>query len=188
MVAGRDIPRTSWSRWYLSMNFRWKLFSVNLSLHIWHSCFQQLWHLRQELFMLLHSAFLNIVTFSPLRIVWRYIVMQLSHHFQNIVNISLSPTFWEYHTILIMRYALWIAFKVLLTLRPLDSLHLQGHAFSMNWYIFLPLLCIWCIQRVALCVCISRVLHYLLTNFASIMIHEISLILCDYRIKSQNIV
>ena len=30
---------------------------------------------------------------SPLHIVWRYIVMQLSYHFQNIVKISLSHFF-----------------------------------------------------------------------------------------------
>ena len=68
------------------------------------------------------------VTTSPLHIVWRHIVMQ-AYHFQNTVKISLSPKFWKYHTILIMRYtwgihALWIAFNVLLKLRSLDSLHL----------------------------------------------------------------
>ena len=31
---------------------------------------------------------------NPLHIVWRYIVMQLSYHFQNIVKISLSHFFW----------------------------------------------------------------------------------------------
>ena len=34
------------------------------------------------------------VTSNPLHIVWRYIVMQLSYLFQNIVKISLSHFFW----------------------------------------------------------------------------------------------
>ena len=46
-------------------------------------------------------------TSSPHNIVWRYIVMQLSYHFQNIVKISISLKFWKYHTILEKGYALW---------------------------------------------------------------------------------
>ena len=42
-------------------------------------------------------------------------------YFQNIVKISLSPKFWKYYTISIMRYALRIAFNELLKLRSLDS-------------------------------------------------------------------
>ena len=55
---------------------------------------------------------------------------------------------------------------------------------------FMPLLCIWCIQCVPLCVLLMRITHFVLylTNSAPIMGHEISLISCDYRIKSQNIV
>ena len=37
---------------------------------------------------------INKVATNPLHIVWRYIVMQLSYHFQNIVKISLSHFFW----------------------------------------------------------------------------------------------
>ena len=44
---------------------------------------------------------------SPQNIVWQYIVMQLSYHFQNIVKISISLKFWKYHTILVKGYALW---------------------------------------------------------------------------------
>ena len=36
--------------------------------------------------------------------------------------------------------------------------------------------------------CISRISHYLLTNFAPIKSHKIALISCDNRIKSQNTV
>ena len=64
------------------------------------------------------------IAISPQNIVWRYIVMQLSCHFQNIVKISISYFFGKFYTILIMRYALWIAFNLPLKLRSLDSLHL----------------------------------------------------------------
>ena len=67
---------------------------------------------------------LDILTISPQNIVWWYIVMQLSCNFQNIVKISISHFFWKYHTIFIMRDALWIAFNLPLKLRSLDSLHL----------------------------------------------------------------
>ena len=102
-----------------------------------------------------------------------------------IFKISLSPKFWKYHTILIMRYtwgihALWIAFNVLLKYRSLSALgkRYQWHELAYS----LPLLCIWCIRRVhyVFYSCISRVSHYLLTNFALIMSHEISQISCDY--------
>ena len=60
-----------------------------------------------ECLFLLDPGVQGVRSISPHNIVWRYIVMQLSYHFQNIVKISISLKFWKYHTILEKGYALW---------------------------------------------------------------------------------
>ena len=51
-----------------------------------------------------------------------------------IFKISLSPKFWKYHTMFILRHALWSAFNAPLKLRSHDSFHLVGHTSSMYWH------------------------------------------------------
>ena len=142
----------------------------------------------------------NIKT-SPHNIVWRYIVMQLSYHFQNIVEISISLKFWKYHTILVKGYALWNShFRS--TLKAIHSVSCLQCAskIKITWlFAFVKTylqheLAYFCHFKafdafnVYHYVYYSRVSHYFLTNFAPILRHEISLISCDYRINSQNIV
>ena len=59
------------------------------------------------------------VTTNPQDIVWRYIVLSLSCDFQNIVEISLSHFFWEYHTI--FNYEILVYFSLSMDLWKLNN-------------------------------------------------------------------
>ena len=90
---------------------------------------------------------------SPKNIVWRYIIMQLSYNFQNIVIDKTS------HTILILM-CFW-------KLRALEICK----DIPVAWIgMFLPLLCIWCIQCVPLIImCITYAYHAFRTIFWQIL-------------------
>ena len=111
-------------------------------------------------------------------------------NYRFIFKISSSPKVWKYHTILITSYVLQIcrkcASKIKFTWLFAFVRTYQKHelAYFCYFYAFDAIK----VYHYVYYSCISRVSYNFLKKFALIIIHEISLILCDYGSKSQNIV
>ena len=104
---------------------------------------------------------LTVVVISPQNIVWRYIVLSLSCDFQNIVEISLSHFFWEYHTI--FNHEILVYFSL-----SIDLWKLNDYKFHMVWHIaaWIGVFCAFFLPLKNDFMCIVRTFHEFHDNVA----------------------